>query len=1041
MCWQRGALRISAYLKRKSHGKCLRHLERLLKVPRLAAAIAAPPRCASTATRCVAAALAEHALRAVMNLSRDDRASPSSPQAVQVRCGAPFCAVSRGPVWVSTALVCAASIVAMGSLPQGTVTFLFSDIEGSTRLARRFGDPQWVELLEAHRSLLRAEFRAHAGMEVDAQGDAFFAVFARATEAVACAVAVQRAMLSHDWPADALMRVRIGLHTGEAVLRDGHYIGQEVHRASRICEAGHGGQIVLSQPTAELVRAVLPNDLTLLDLGEHRLNGLSHSHRLFQLSAPGLNAVFPPLRGVNPPTNLPVARSSFVGRDREIAMLQGALAEHRLVTLIGIGGAGKTRLAAQVAAMELPAFPDGVFFVDLAPVAGAELIAQTLAAACGLVPGDSPAGARTLVDRLIAALAARRSLLLVDNCEHLLAATAILVDQILTGCAQVVVLATSREGLGVDGEQIIQVPSLDVPGASATGEVSDAMRLFADRAHAVSSSFQLDTSTAASVAEICRRLDGIPLAIEFAAARVAHLSLQQIAGRLEERFSLLTGGRRRIQRQQTMSASLDWSHDLLSIEEKVIFRRIAVFVGGFSLSAAEAVCGGDGVSAGVVLNMLGSLAAKSFLTVGQGESGDTRYRLLETVRLYALRNLQSAGEEETFRARHRDHYLAWLESTPLERLVFEAESIEAVSSEIDNLRSAADWCLVQDRPDLGSRIVTRMFGYWTTHLSYQIPKGMMEWALTQEERLSTDERVESHTLLGWIFLVRGEFQKAVTETTHAVDLSVDLVDPFPVLAQTLRAFGIAILASISGNDPALIAESRRGAEAAMAAARYGFPPAWRAHAELFRAYIELQVNNSEGAAQWFGACAQSCRSAKLQGWLLPAALAGLAASLHLLGRTGESVEAALSFLALNDALGVTWGNDQAIEVAPALFAGGQPRRAEHELYQRAAIMRRNGVDLAPNHFLGMAAVIEFQRGHPERAARLLGAARSLGGADTEVLGFRTTTSQAYYVHYRKLVHAALGPDEAMHLRNEGRAMTLDEAFSYALQELPPTGAS
>jgi class 3 adenylate cyclase len=470
----------------------------------------------------------------------------------------------------------------MSSLPQGTITFLFSDIEGSTQLAKRFGDAQWADLLEAHRTVLRRAFVGHAGSEVDAQGDAFFVVFSRATDAVAAALAAQQALLAHDWPAGGAVRVRMGLHTGEATFRDGCYIGQEVHRASRICGVGHGGQILLSQATSEIVRSYLPQSITLNELGEHRLKGLRELHRLFQLLAPGLTTTFPPLRSLRAPNNLPVERSSFVGREQEIIAVLGALAEHRLVTLTGIGGSGKTRLALQVGALEIGNFPDGVFFVDLAPVSDPDLVPQTLAAACGMAPGDSPSGtARTFVERVAVAMAPRRSLLLVDNCEHVLDAAAILIDRLLTVCEQIVVLATSRESLGVEGEQIVQLPSLTVPGESANAEVTEAMRLFAERAHACSASFKLGADTMGPVAEICRRLDGIPLAIEFAAARVSHLSVQQIAERLENRFSLLTGGRRRVHRQQTLAASLDWSHDLLDEEERMVFRRAGVFAGGF----------------------------------------------------------------------------------------------------------------------------------------------------------------------------------------------------------------------------------------------------------------------------------------------------------------------------------------------------------------------------------------------------------------------------------------------------------------------------
>ena len=383
------------------------------------------------------------------------------------------------------------------------------------------------------------------------------------------------------------------------------------------------------------------------------------------------------------------------------------------MTLTGVGGSGKTRLALQVGARELGRFPDGVFFVELAPVSDSDLVSPAMATAAGLSFGDALGGPGGSVDdRLVASLARRKCLLLLDNCEHLLDAVAELVDRILAGCPNVILLATSREALGIEGEQIVPVPSLAVPDNPSEAEGAEAVRLFVERAKSVKPPFALGPDSRAPVVEICRRLDGIPLAIEFAAARVAHLSPQQIADRLADRFRLLTGGRRRIQRQQTLTAALDWSHDLLAEEERTVFRRLAVFAGGFFLDAAEAVCSGDGIPAGSVLDLLGSLVAKSLVTAAEEDRGDARYRLLETVRIYAAEKLAAAGEAETVRSRHRDWYLGWIEDMPLERLAFDTAALRAVLGEIDNLRAAADWCLGDDRPDLLARLATRLFSFW-----------------------------------------------------------------------------------------------------------------------------------------------------------------------------------------------------------------------------------------------------------------------------------------------------------------------------------------
>lgn len=772
--------------------------------------------------------------------------------------------------------------------------------------------------------------------------------------------------------------------------------------------------------------------------------GYRFTMAVLPLSAPAANASAPPavapalLPAPGTPTNLPAERSSFIGRQREIEALQRALAEHRLVTLTGIGGAGKTRLALHVGALELGRFPDGVFFVDLAPLADPELVPQTLAAACGLTPGDSALGtARSFTDRLVAALAPRRCLLLVDNCEHLLDASAELLDRLLAGCPHLVLLATSREALGVEGERLLQVPSLAVPDATAPDQLTDAMHLFADRAAEVQAAFVLDALSTASVAEICRRLDGIPLAIEFAAARVAHLSVQQIAERLEDRFRLLTGGRRRIQRQQTLAATLDWSHDLLGAHERTVFRRLAVFAGGFALDAAEAVCSDADLPRAAVLDWLGSLAAKSLLTVGAGDAGDTRYRLLETVRLYALDKLAAAGEVAALRSRHRDHHLDWLASVPQEQLMFDLRAIDAVGREVDNLRGAAEWCVASDQPDLLVRLITAMSGYWITGNSYRAARGLLEGALQQQGRLSTQERASSHAVAAWLSAMALDLPAATDHAAQAVELCSDPASPQSVQAHSIRAFGLSVSASMPGADPGLIASARRHAGQAVVLAQAGLAQEWQAHAALFHAYVEMHVGEFEAAARWQAASARSCEHSRHAGWLLPCALAGLAVSSHLLGRDPAALQAAQQFLALELWSDTRWPwlDTWRVEFAPALFAGGERALADGELRRGAARLRRNGVDLAPNQYLSIAAAVECLRGRPDRAGRLLGAARSVGGADLESITFRTPTSLALYRHYLPLVRDVLGAEESRRARDEGRAMTLDEAFEYALSGL------
>jgi predicted ATPase/class 3 adenylate cyclase len=922
-------------------------------------------------------------------------------------------------------------------LPDGVVTLLFTDIEGSTHLAETLGDSAWAELLEVHRTLLRRAFAARHGQEVDTQGDMLYFVFTKATDAAAAALSGQQALAAHEWPGGTRVRVRMGLHTGEVLLRGDQYVGQEVHRASRICDAGHGGQIVVSQTCADILQAGLPSGAALADLGAHRLKDFWHAQRLFQLTQTGLPLHFPPLRSIAAAHNLPVERSSFVGRGREIVAARSLLAEHRLVTLTGIGGSGKTRLALQVGALELSRFPDGVFFVDLAPVSDLEIAAQTMARACGLPIGDAMGGAGgSIVERLLGMLTRRKCLLLIDNCEHLVDVAADLVDRVLVGCAGVVILATSREPLGVEGEQLMQVPSLAVPDDIRSGEVTDAMRLFVDRARAVKLTFELDAQTHSAVAEICRRLDGIPLAIEFAAARMAHLSAAQIAERLGDRFRLLTGGRRRIQRQQTLAAALDWSHDLLHAEEQIVFRRLAVFAGVFRLEAAEAVCSGDDIAAERVLGLLGSLVSKSLVADVHDEAGDARYRLLETVRMYASDKLTSAGEADRVRSQHRDWCLRWLESMALEDLSFLPVSLKAVSNEIDNLRVAAEWSVREDRPDLLARLAVRLYGYWFEGNPNQEGRRWLEHALRDERRLSADQRVACNAVLCAIATLEHESDLSVRYATCAIDAAAGKASPFLATAYGLRAFGTSVMAGMMPPDTAarLLDQMRTDARTAVEMAQAGLPSPWRASAELWAAGAEANVGDLRVAAKWYSACVESCRAQGLPN-VLWFALAELVGAQHLLGETEAALGSALRFLTLLDPTTnlTDWQRLCAIGLTPALYKGGRRDQANQLLRDVAPAFRRNGVRLAVNHRLTFAAVVNHLQGFTERAGRLMGAARHLGGAAKMAISFSSPISMCMYAHYLPLIRTSLGAEAAHRAREFGLAMTLDDALNYVIE--------
>jgi predicted ATPase/class 3 adenylate cyclase len=608
-------------------------------------------------------------------------------------------------------------------LPAGTVTFLFTDIEGSTRLLSRLGE-KYADLLADHHRLLRQAFLVRNGQEVDTQGDAFFVSFARASEAVEAAADAQRLLKQHTWPMQAEVRVRMGLHTGEPDLREEGYIGMDVHRAARLAHAGHGGQVLLSETTAALVRGELPAGVSLRDLGEHRLKDLSASERIYQLDIHGLEMDFAPLKAESQSHhNLPQQLSSFIGRGKEIDQVMSLLTSERLVTLIGVGGVGKTRLSIEVASQLSSQYPDGVWLIELAPLSDPALLSQTAARACGV--SDDPG--RPLQEVLVDFLCSRRMLLVLDNCEHLIDACAELVSAIMNGCEQVGILATSREALDVPGERPYHVPPLAVVEPEALPEISalrdiEAVRMFLDRAAIVQPSFALTAQNALAVAKICCKLDGIPLAIELAAARVRVLSVEQIAVRLDDRFRLLTGGQRgKLPRQQTLQATIDWSHQLLTEPERILFRRLSVFVGGWTLEAAEAICAGEiqeleaGFDPEEVLDLLTHLVDKSLVMKVELE-GSARFRWLETVRQYALEKLLESGEASAVRDRHLEWFLKLAEEAEAGYYSPEQSAwIRRLEADHDNLRSAIEWSQQsEENLQAGLRLAGALSVFWQT---------------------------------------------------------------------------------------------------------------------------------------------------------------------------------------------------------------------------------------------------------------------------------------------------------------------------------------
>ncbi len=563
-----------------------------------------------------------------------------------------------------------------GLLPTGTVTLLLADVEGSTRLWETQPDEMATAIARLNQTVSEI-IATHEGVRPveQGEGDSFVAAFARASDAVAAALEMQRAPL-------APIRLRIGVHTGEIQLRDeGNYAGPTINRTARLRDLGHGGQTLLSGATEAMVLDALPCDAWLSDLGSHALRDLPRPERVIQICHPDVVNEFPPLRVSKAiiSQRLPIQLTSFVGRQEQLTQVCELLTQNRLVTLTGAGGAGKTRLAIQIAGQLSGEFSDGVWYVDLAPITDPELVLITAARAFGLP--DQPG--RSTNDTLTRFVADRQMLVVLDNCEHLLDASAALIIALLGAGAKLTLLATSREAIGVAGEMGWRVPSLSL--------ADEAIELFIDRARHARPDFAVNGDTAATVGEICARLDGLPLAIELAAARVRALSLSEILDSLHDRFRLLTGGARTaVRRQQTLRASVDWSHALLTQSEQVLFRRLAPFLSGFDFHAAQAVAGASDVERYQVLDQLTLLVDKS-LVVADENGGRTRYRLMETVRQYALEKLGESGEADAVRSRHRDYYTAIAALLDAPAGSDYEQRLEQSDTEIDNLRAAFGW--------------------------------------------------------------------------------------------------------------------------------------------------------------------------------------------------------------------------------------------------------------------------------------------------------------------------------------------------------------
>jgi predicted ATPase/class 3 adenylate cyclase len=856
----------------------------------------------------------------------------------------------------------------------GTITFLFTDVEGSTRL-RQEQPAAFRAGLALHDTLLRAAIEAHAGRVFETAGDAFCAAFDTAPAALTAALEGQRALLAAAWGEAAPLRARMALHTGAVELRSGGlFYGLPLAQVARLLAAGHGGQTLVSAATAMLLRDALPEGAGLRDLGERRLKDLVRPERIFELVAPGLPDTFPPLKTLDLfPHNLPVQLTSFVGREGEIADVRRLLQSTRLLTLIGPGGTGKTRLALQAAAEVLDHHADGAWLVELAALADPALVDQAVGAAFGL----REAAGRSMAQALADYLRSKQLLLVLDNCEHLLEACARLADELLHAAPGLRLLVTSREGLGLAGEVTYRVQSLELPDLQALPPLKaltqyDAVRLFIERATAANPAFSVTNDTAPAVAQICHRLDGIPLAIELAAARVKHLRLDTLLARLDDRFRLLTGGSRTaLPRQQTLRAAIDWSHDLLAPEERAVFRRLAAFAGGATLPAAEAVAAGDAIEPWQVLDLLAALVNKSLLSLDEAAAGETRYRMLETVRAYAREKLEAAGEAPAVGGRHLAYFAALAdEAAPFFWRSEELVWLARLAAEHDNLRAALEFALTA-RPPAAVRLLAQAWPFWSIRCHWS--EGI-QWLRRSLEAIRGgapdrwEARAETALAILTTFKDGDAAGHAAIERSYAIARAAG--DRFSE-AMALAWLGQFKLAQ------GRLDEAERDAEAALAMFE-ALDDTWgRAFATDSLAWVALHRGQNEAAAA-FGQRGLDLYQSAGERVGVCNSLGFMTALATATGDLYRAIELKQQQLPLFDAVGNVSGVGMAqAQLAVLRYFQGDYREAEALLISSLEIARQLGTLAVANWRRGMLGVVAFDRGRHAEAADHLAAAAAL----------------------------------------------------------------
>jgi predicted ATPase/class 3 adenylate cyclase len=677
----------------------------------------------------------------------------------------------------------------MTGLPTGTITFLFTDVEGSTKLWERNTEAM-SKALSHHDELIRNTVEAHDGFVFKTVGDAFYAAFSTAAEAIEAALDAQKSLLSQEWEETGPLKVRMALHTGKAEERGGDYFGPTLNRAARLLSAGHGGQVLLSLSTQELVRDQLPLGAGLRDLGVRRLKDVLGPEHIFQLTDPELPSSFPPLKTLDVRlNNLPIQPTPLLGREREVAEIADLLrhVDVRLLTLTGTGGTGKTRLALQSAAELIDEFDNGVFLVALAPISDSELVASSVAGALSV----SESAGRPLKEDLRDFLSTKKLLLVLDNFEQVVDA-APLVGELLSGCPDLKVLATSRTLLRIYGEHEYAVRPLELPDPDHLPPIEtlrqyEAIRLFIERAHAANTHFSLTNENAPAVAEICARLDGLPLAIELAAARIKLLSPQAMCSRLGNPLKFLTGGARDLpERQRTLRGAIAWSHALLDEGEQVLFARLSVFSDGCALEAVEAICDPVGDLFIDVLEGLSSLLDKSLLRQEERAEEEPRFVMLKTIREYARERLEVSGEAEEIRRMHAEYFLALAEQQGPEETAW----LERLDLEHDNMRAALSWMLESEDAEPGLRLSGALWRFWWMRGHYSEGRRWLEEALAKDGRPSA-ARAKALEAVGWLADDQGDIDRAVEAAEEGLSLGARVEIESSVTASFLRMLGSA----------------------------------------------------------------------------------------------------------------------------------------------------------------------------------------------------------------------------------------------------------